>query len=86
MSDQKGDKGYQLDPDEQWRRGSRGEDVYTLGNALAGAIQPVYDYFLKKTGCDRCAAIATEKEVLEIFPEAIDACRGGPLKTCKDHQ
>ena len=51
-----GDKGYEPEPDEQWRRSSAGEDVYTLGSALAEAIQPVYDYFIKKTGCDECAA------------------------------
>jgi hypothetical protein len=80
-------KGYQLDEDEQMRLSSMpGVTVYTLGSALLEAMYPVYEYFLKQTGCTMCAALATEREVSEALPDLIETLKVNLLKFCKDHE
>ena len=79
-------KGYQLDDDEQYRLSSLpGVTVYSLGGALAEAVLPVYEYFLKETGCARCAMEAVRREVDEALPDAIAGCPSAFPKLCKDH-
>lgn len=80
-------KGYQLDDEEQHRLSSMpGVTVYTLDSALTEAIFPVFDYFLKQTGCAKCAALATQREVMEALPEVMESYAAYLPKFCKDHE
>ena len=80
-------KGYQLDDDEQARLSSLpGVTVYTLESALTEAIHPVFDYFLKQTGCAKCAALAAQREVMEALPVVIDGFAVDVPKFCDDHK
>lgn len=52
---------------------------------LVRAIRPTFKRHLAETACDDCAALMTQRDVLEVLDIALDACTSGVLHCCGKH-
>ena len=60
--------------------------LYPLYAQLVEAVQPTFQRYLKRTGCDDCAALMTHRDVLEVLDQVLDACSGGIVNFCGKHE
>jgi len=60
--------------------------LYPLGERLVRAVQPTFQHYRKRTGCDDCAALMTHRDVLEILDQVMDACSRGTVNFCGKHK